>query len=102
MKRSTVYFIALLKAPKNRSMGILQAFPSFVIDDLIEIIYNVVLENVPIGSKRANLKKNQKTLLKLVDTKGKKTRRGIIYRQKGGFLGAVLPIVISVLGSLFA
>ena len=100
MKRSTMYFNALLKAPENRRMGILQAFPAFVIDDLIEIIYNVVLGNVEIGRKSVNLKKYQKTLLKLVDTKGKKTRRGIIYRQKGGFLGAILPIVMSVLGSM--
>ena len=47
--RSMPYFTALVKTLKDKRMNVLQSFPKFVVDDLIEIIYNVVLGNVDIG-----------------------------------------------------
>ena len=96
--RSLPYFNALLKAPNNRRIEILQSFPTFVVNDLIEVLYNVVLGNVDVGRRKTNMKKYKKSLIQLVSVKGKKNRRNVIYNQRGGFIGALIPIVLSVLG----
>jgi hypothetical protein len=101
LERSIPYFKALLKASNASRQGILHAFPTFVMDDLVEVLYNVVLGNVNIGKRKQNLKKYQNTLLDIANTKGKKKLRSIIYNQKGGFLGAILPIALSTLSGLF-
>jgi hypothetical protein len=98
-KRSIPYFNALLKAGIMKRMNILQSFPSFVVDDMIEILYNVVLGKVNIGKRLNKIQKLKKPLLDIVHTKGKKGKRSVIYKQSGGFLGALIPIILSVLGS---
>jgi hypothetical protein len=98
-KRSIPYFNALLKAGIMKRMNILQSFPSFVVDDMIEILYNVVLGKVDIGRRAVKIQKLKKPLLDIVHTKGKKGKRSVIYKQSGGFLGALIPIILSVLGS---
>jgi hypothetical protein len=100
VERSIPYFNALLKAPVVKRIQILQSFPAHVVDDLIEILYNVVLGRVDIGSRTKNLKRHRKALLDIVNTKGKRFRRNIIYRQKGGFLGALIPIVLSTVAGI--
>ena len=79
-------------------MSILQAFPTFVVDDLVEVLYNIVMGHVDIGSKKRNLARHKKMLLNLVNTNGKTKRRKMIYRQKGGFIAALLPLVLGLLG----
>ena len=98
LNRSLSYFNTLLKAPINNRMSILQAFPTFVVDDLVEILYNIVMGHVDIGSRKKNLNRHKKTLLKLVNIKNKKGRRKMIYKQNGGFIAALLPLVLGLLG----
>jgi len=98
--RSIPFFNALLKAPVNRRNHILQAFPKFVVDDLVEVLYNVVLGRINIGSRKQHLNKHRKTLLNIVNTNNKNTRRNIIYRQKGQFLTSLIPIVLSLISKL--
>lgn len=100
--RSIPFFETLLKSPIGSRQGILNAFPQFVIDDLTEILYNIVLGNVDIGTRKQNLKKHKKSLLDLLNTKSKLGRRRIIYRQKGGFIGAIIPIVLGALAKMIA
>lgn len=101
--RSIPYFNAILKAVQNKRMSILQSFPSFVIDDLLEVLYNVVLGKVDISTgKRKVLKKHKRKLLDLVNSKNKRLMRKVMHKQNGGFIGAVLPIVLSALTSLIA
>ena len=100
IERSIPYFNALLKAPVAKRLTILSSFPSHVVDDLIEVLYNVVLGRVDVGSKAKNIKKYRKALLDIVNTKNKKFRRAVIYKQKGGFLGALIPIVLSTVAGL--
>jgi len=100
--RSIPFFETLLKSPIGSRQGILNAFPQFVVDDLTEILYNIVLGNVDIGSRKQNLKKHKKNLLDLLNTKTKLGRRRLIYRQKGGFIGALIPIVLSILAKTMA
>jgi hypothetical protein len=99
LTRSVPYFNALLKASNNKRMSILCAFPTFVVDDLVEVLYNIVLGHVNIGSRANNLKKYKKSLLNLVNSKSKLQRRKIVYNQKGGFIGGLIPIILSVLAS---
>lgn len=102
-ERSIPYYKALLKANPSKRIKILQSFPSFVIDDMLEVLYNIVLGRVKLnGSKQKMLKKHQRPLLDLVNTKNRKRMRKIFYKQKGGFIGAILPIVLSALGGLLA
>jgi hypothetical protein len=100
-KRSLPFFNALLKASTMKRMNILHSSPSYVVDDLIEILYNVVLGKVDIGRRAVNLKKHKKALLDIVNTPSKKGKRRVIYKQKGGFLGALIPIILSTLGQVF-
>lgn len=99
-QRSLPYFSALLKANSNMRMSILQSFPKFVVDDIIEVMYNVVLGKVKIGSRALNLKRHKKALVEMVNETSKKGRRNIIFNQKGGFLGALLPLVMGLVGPL--
>ena len=96
LSRSVPYFTTLLKAPITNRMRILRAFPTFVIDDKVEILYNVILGKVSIGSRKHKLMKYQKSLLNLVNNKSKNGRRRVIYDQNGGFLGALIPIILSL------
>jgi hypothetical protein len=97
--KSIPFFNVLLKAPVGTRHGILNSFPQFVIDDLVEILYNIVLGNIDLGSRKKNLKKYKKPLLDILNTKSKLGRRRIVYRQKGGFIGSLIPIVLSVLAN---
>jgi hypothetical protein len=81
-------------------MQILHGFPDFVTDDLVEILYNFVVGKVPVGSRKAKFAKHKRSLLDLVNAKSKNGRRQVIYRQKGGFLGGILPMVISAIGGM--
>lgn len=101
LERSIPYFNALIKASKPKRMSILQSFPSFVIDDMLEVLLNIVLGKVDIATRKKNiLKKHQKPLIDLVNTKNKKLMRKVIYKQSGGFLGALIPIILSTLGGI--
>lgn len=102
ISRSIPYFNALLKASSHKRMEILHAFPSFVLDDLIEVLYNVVLGRVDIGRKSKNLLKHKKALVDIVNTKSKSGKRALVYNMKGGFLGALLPIILGVTAKALA
>jgi hypothetical protein len=100
LERSIPYFNALLKASSNKRITILQSFPQFVIDDLLEVLMNVVMGRVDVSKgKQALLKKHKKVLLDIANTQSKPKMRQVIYRQKGrGFLAALLPLVMSIIG----
>jgi hypothetical protein len=100
LERSLPFFNALLKANSNKRITILQSFPQFVIDDLLEVLLNVVMGRVDVGNRKQVLKKHQKVLLDIAHTKSKPKLRQIIYRHKGnGFLAALIPIVMSIIGA---
>ena len=99
IERSIPFFTALLKSQKSMRMKILQSFPTYVIDDLIEIILNIVRGNVNVSQgKKEVLKKHRKSLLTLVNTKNKKLMRKVMNKQRGGFIAALLPIALAALG----
>lgn len=99
--RSLPYFKALTLAENSRKISILQAFPQFVVDDLMEVILNVVRGTTKLPGVKLNiLRKHSKPLLDLVNTKNKRLMRRVMYKQNGKFLGAIVPIILSTLGSI--
>ena len=102
--KSIPYFKALMQAPAKNRMMILQSFPHFVIDHLVEIIFNAVMGNVKLSSKSRKLAEKHKKALKqiTVAARNKNKRRSLIYKQKGGFIGAILPFLTSALGGILA
>ena len=99
IKRTLPFLKVLLNSPTSRRAAILKTFPQFVVDDIVEILYNVVYGNVKIrnGQYKKVLKNEKAPLLKLIKLAPKKhMRRRFIYKQSGGFIGALLPIIASI------
>ena len=110
LKRSLPYIQALLKVKENKERTLLfKKCPDFVASDMVEVLYNILLKNCDISCKHKHvLMKNKCHLASLVHTAKKKRGRrnkakymkNVMYKQKGGFLGALLPIISTVLGGL--
>lgn len=110
LKRSLPYIQSLLKVKENRDRTLLfKKFPDFVANDIVEVLYNILLKNCNISCKHKHvLMKNKCHLASLVHTTMKKRGRrnkakylkNVMYKQKGGFLGSILPIISTVLGGL--
>lgn len=101
LSQSTPFFQALIKAPSNTRNRILKTLPQFVVDDICEILFNVIGGKIKLDKKKLNiLNKHKNALLKLKNTKSKIGRRKLIYNQKGGFIGALLPVIASIIGGI--
>lgn len=101
LKRTVPYLRVLSRAKNKKQM--LKSFPAFVVDDIVEILYNVLLKNVTLRNSRHKtvLLKNRNTLSSLMtNTKNKKLLRRKVYKQKGGFLSSIIPIAATVLSGL--
>ena len=100
LKRSVPYLESLIHA-KRRRPSMLRAFPNFVLDDIAEILLNIVRGNVKTPPKLLPvLKRCKQTLLKVAASASPKTRRQIIYKQSGGFLPALLPVLATIAAGL--
>lgn len=102
--KRTLPFLRLLKqVPDKQKSKTLRSFPTFVVDDMVEILYNLLYKNVHVKntSHRATLFHNKRTLSNIVNAhKQKNKRKQLVYKQTGGFIGALLPVVTSVLSGL--
>ena len=102
-EKSLPFFNVLLKSPADLKMKILQTFPQYAVNDLLEIIINVVRGNVKLSTaKRMKLHEHKKSLLSLVNTKNKRKMKKVLYKQKGGFIGTLLPIIVSAIAGLIS
>jgi hypothetical protein len=99
--RSKPYFNALVGTSSSKRMDVLNSFPLFVLDDLIEILYNIVLGNTEIGPRKRGIKRYQKALIDLTSANSKKMRRNVVLNQNGGFIGALIPLALSFLTPKF-
>ena len=99
LERSIPFLMSLIKSQKSSRMNILKSFPTFVIDDLLEIIINIVKGNVDVSEARKKVLRNHKrTLLQMVNARNIKFQRQAMYKQGGGFIAALLPIALAALG----
>ena len=101
--RSMPYIKTLVyKFPSGKaSILILKKFPPYVINDIVEILYNIIKGNIRIKQSHfERLKVYKKPLLKLITLPKGNSRKNFIYKQSGGFIGAVLPVITSLLGGV--
>jgi hypothetical protein len=91
-------------ASKNKRLQILKKFPDYVVNDIIEILLNVVSGNIEISKHlQKSLRRQKRPLLQLMKDGKKaniKKRRSMVYKQNGGFLGAVIPVLASVISAI--
>lgn len=99
-KRSLPFLNALLKSSSSKRLNIIKSFPPFIIDDLIKILY-IISGNTKVKRTKV-LQKYKKPLVDIVNANSKTGRRKIIYNQKGGFLGALIPIAVSLISGLLS
>ena len=102
--RRTLPYLNLLKTVDDKSKKrMLKSFPPFVIDDMVEILYNILTKNVALRNPkfRKEISARQKTLNRIYGVARKRNeRKKVMLGQKGGFLGAMIPILASVVGGL--
>lgn len=106
LKRTLPYLKSLKRVVGDtQKRNLLKTFPAFVVDDIVEILYNILHRNVPVKSHRhlSVLRKKKKTLAGIVAKhKHPRLRKQLVYQQKGGFISAILPILTSVLGGVLS
>ena len=103
LKRTLPYLRLLIVAPPKNRCGMLKSYPAFVLDDMVEILYNILTNNIKLRNPKAVrlIKSKRKTMNKIFKVaRNPKERKKVILSQKGGFLGAMVPIIASVLGGL--
>jgi hypothetical protein len=106
LKRSLPYLQVLhqgIKSPKQK-IEILKKFPDFVLQDIVEILFNAVHNNCKCPPSHAvKLKRHRVHVEQLLNgaRRNKKFIRRYFHKQKGGFLGVLLPTIFSIISSLF-
>lgn len=105
--RRSYHHIALLHKSLARNAdksAVLQKMPNYVIKDVIEVLYNILEGNCKLNKTHLNkLRKHKSSLSKLyydIKKHGGSKKKLTLYKQKGGFIGALIPIVSSVLSGL--
>ena len=105
LKRSLPYIHSLQKGLKSNAdkVALLRRFPDFVIKDIIEVLFNIVNKNVPTSGKhKSNILRHRTSVSQFLDgaKKHKHKPKALLRNQKGEFLGAILPTILSVLSSI--
>jgi len=107
LRRSYPYIAMLHNDIKqNRDkVAVLKSLPDFVVRDLVEILYNMLQGNCKITKSQLTRLQRQKKKLanfyqSIRNAKTQKARKAVLYKQKGGFLGAVLPVLSTIASGL--
>lgn len=101
--RRTLPFLKILQKSKPRvnKIDLLKKFPEFVTNDIVELLHNVLVGNVKIhASQKKKLAKHRRAMHTFANLGNLKKRRSFIYKQKGGFLMTILPLLASILGKI--
>lgn len=72
------------------------------LDCLCECAKNVIKGNVPLNDRQLKTLRREKNNLRKLSIKKTSLKKKRQILQKGGFLGALIPPILSVLGGLFA
>ena len=103
LKRTLPYLNLLKTVDEKAKKKMLKSFPTFVIDDMVEILYNILSKNVTLRNpKFKKVIDDRKRILRSFYgmARQRTKRKKVLLQQKGGFLGAMIPIIASVLGGL--
>ena len=101
LKRTLPYLRLLKVAPPRNRYKMLKSYPAFVVDDIVEILYNILAKNVKLRNpKYLQLLKCKRQMLSNLYkvTRRPKERRKVILDQNGSFIGAIIPLIASTLG----
>ena len=97
-------YLTLLANSKDvkRRKALLDIVTKLEIDAISECFLNIVNSRVRISpSKIGKLKKIKRHLKEVTNKRCSFKKRKEILKQEGGFLTSILPVALSVLGSLF-
>lgn len=105
LRRSLPYIHTLQNGLKSNSdkIALLKRFPDFVLKDIIEVLINIVNKNCTTSTKvKSHIIGHKKSVAKFLDIAKKHKHRPkvALNNQKGHFIGAILPAILSVLSSL--
>ena len=106
LRRSLPYIFSLQNGLKsnNDKVALLRRFPDFVLKDIIEILLNIVNKNCPRISRKvkSNILRHRSSVSKFLDAAKKHKRRpkSLLNNQKGEFIGAILPGILSFLNAI--
>ena len=92
----------LCRAPPSVRQQLIAKLPKSVVDGFSEVAVNLFAGNVPLnaGQKR-RIRRHKDRLRYLASRSTPLQKKRKLLQQKGGFLGALIPILGSVLGGLF-
>ena len=88
MNRSIPYFKIILKSPPKNRLAVMKSFPSFVMDDFIDILESIVYSRMVKDKKRKN------TLVHIVSGRNKAQRRKRLIQKGNGIYKWLLPHAI--------
>lgn len=97
-------YLTLLGSSKGvkRRRALLDIATKQEIDAISECLLNILNGNVEIPSEKLNkLRRIKRHLRQLTNKSCSYRKRKQLLKQEGGFLPTILPIALSVLGSLF-
>lgn len=98
-----VDFLSLLGRSKNRLKRgqLLDYAGKDEIDAIAECVFNVLQGRVPIESAKLRRLRYYKNVMRsLIDKNTPINKKKLVLKQKGGFLGAILPASIGLITSL--
>lgn len=106
LKRARNFLLAIedIKSSKDAA-NVLKVAPTYVINAISEVLYNMLMnERMRLTpQQKAILRKHRLLVSRLGSTRNGLTRRRqqiVKYKQRGGFIGAILPLIATVLGQL--
>lgn len=103
IKRSLPYLQAIksVRSVAKRKQ-LLHHFPRFVVDDIAEIIYNIIVGNVHVSpTHKRRLSKIKRYLYDIIRSRNKRVRRVKIYKQSGtGIFTIILPALAAAVSAL--
>ena len=101
LRRAVPYFDLLIKTHHTKRNKLLRLLPDHVTLTIIELMHNIVNERLPVKTGHIKtLKQHKSRVLQIVEPKSMRVQKHALYKQDGGFLGAILPVLVSALGSL--
>ena len=102
IKRSIPFIKILIKSSaKVKPLELLHRFLDFVIHDIVKILKYIVIGKIPINQQQMKqLRKYKSPLLKLINIRDSKKAGKFIYKQHGGFIMGILPLIASLVGGI--
>ena len=95
-----IFLKAIAKANPKQRKQLLLSLPNDVIKLMCEVLHNILRETIKIPPSQRNMLYKYKQAIRDLGNSPfcpLLKKRQLLYKQKGGFLGAVLPIIASIL-----